>query len=240
MSQYDPTRSTSRTAFVQQFRMVHGSPSPPPPATEQDHLATRPRGRSTRWSSEETLAGAGVLSNPPVYSHYFVLVFEQFAPSSIVGRQLTPTPTAGTRRRQSLKLKIAFYSETAAWLLSIRRDAAGPGIFQFVEQQGRSPSITKPLKSLVRTRIEFGKPVGVEVLVDPGRGRLFGRSKQNRHASQSAGHFCRRGPREGGSAEKLERKTMRPSKQEIRMTHWSPLKDAKGNVEWFVLILAPR
>ncbi|RYP66537.1 hypothetical protein DL770_008779 [Monosporascus sp. CRB-9-2] len=234
-----PTRSTSRSAFLQQFRMMQRSPSPPPPATEQYHPAASPSGYSTRLSSEETLPRTRVPSNPPVYSHYFVLACEQFAPSSIIERQPTPTPTAGTRRRQSLKLKIAFYSEAAAELLSIRGDATGLGIFQFLEQQGRSPSITKSLKSLVRERIEFGKPVGVEILVDPGRGGLFGSRKQNRHASSRPGTSADADHVRSGSTEKLERKTTRVSKQEKLMTHWTPLKDAKGDVEWVVLILAP-
>ncbi|RYO94775.1 hypothetical protein DL766_000038 [Monosporascus sp. MC13-8B] len=240
MSRDGPTRSTSRTTFLQQFRMMQCSPSPPPPATEQYHLAASPSGCSTRRSSDETLPRAGPSLNPPVYSHYFVLACEQFAPSSIIERQPTPTPTAGSRKRESLKLKIAFYSEATAELLSIRGDATGLGIFQFLEQQGRSPSITKSLKSLVRERIEFGKPVGVEILVDSGRSGLFSSRKQNRHASNRPGTSADADHVRSGSAEKLERKTTRVSKQEKLMTHWTPLKDAKGDVEWVVLILAPR
>ncbi|RYP07368.1 hypothetical protein DL765_009179 [Monosporascus sp. GIB2] len=232
MSRDGPTRSTSRTTFLQQFRMMQRSPSPPPPATEQYHLAASPSGCSTRGSSEETLPRAGVSLNPPVYSYYFVLACEQFAPSSIIERQPTPTPAAGSRKRESLKLKIAFYSEATAELLSIRGDATGLGIFQFLEQQGRSPSITKSLKSQVRERIEFGKPVGVEILVDSGRSGLFSSRKQNRHASNRPGTSADADHVRSGSAEKLERKTTRVSKQEKLMTHWTPLKDAKGDVEW--------
>ncbi|RYP27220.1 hypothetical protein DL767_007753 [Monosporascus sp. MG133] len=163
-----------------------------------------------------------------------------FAPSSIIERQPTPIPTAGARRRRSLKLKIAFCSEAAAELLSIRGDATGLGIFQFLEQQGRSPSVAKSLKSLVKERIEFGKPVGVEILVDPGRAGLFGSRKQNRHASSGPGTSADADHVRSGSAEKLERRTTRVSKQEKLMTHWTPLKDPKGDVEWVVLILAPR
>ncbi|RYP57619.1 hypothetical protein DL769_009382 [Monosporascus sp. CRB-8-3] len=217
--------------------------------TEADSLgeSVASSAKTSLWTQHpavkrRTLPRAGFPLNPPVYSHYFVLACEQFAPSSIIERQPTPTPTAGTwrRRRQGLKLKIAFNSEAAAELLSIRGDAAGLRIFKFLEQRGRSPSITKSLKSLVGERIEFGKPVGVEILVDPGRGGLFGSRKQNRHAGNRPGTSADADHVRSGPAEKLEKKMTRVSKQEKLMTHWTPLKDIKGDVEWIVLILAPR
>lgn len=248
-------------------------------------------GPRTRFLAQEYLPRPRAPTILPVNAHYVVLACEQFAPSSIIQRQPTPgmggTPnsnstsngnsnsySSSSKKKQSLKLNVAFYSDAAAELLCIRGDATRMGIFQVLEDHANSPSITRSFKSMVRERIEFGKSVSAEILVERGRGLLFfgGRRSNHHHhhhhhhnqirgggagggGSSSAGASTN-GSRPGsaaelgdhfrsGSGDKLERKMMMAamgggSRQEKLMSHWTPLKDANGAVQWVILVLAPR
>ncbi len=302
MSREGSLRSNSRSGFLQQFRKMQRSPSPPPtPTAERNHYRSGPTSASrgsnnAKQPTQDFLPRARAPSIPPVCAHYVVLSCEQFAPSSamMLQRQAplsaasSPTGTAAAaigipssssssssssrkkQQQQSLKLNVAFYSDAAAELLSIRGDATRLGIFQVLEDHANSPSITKSFKSLVRERIEFGKSVSAEIMVERSRnhhggggggGGFFANRRSNRHTMgggvTSGGSFgggsSASGSRPGsatefdhhhrsGSGDKLERKMMSwgSSKQEKLMTHWTPLKDANGDVEWVILILAPR
>ncbi|KXJ88123.1 hypothetical protein Micbo1qcDRAFT_166771, partial [Microdochium bolleyi] len=68
-----------------------------------------------------------------------------------------PTPIGGSRKKQTLKLPVMFYSEAAIDLLGLRSDVYQTGIFDVLAEHAGSPSITKSFKSTIRERMMFGK-----------------------------------------------------------------------------------
>ena len=245
LSREGSVRSNSRTNFLYQFRKGQPSPSSPPPITDKFPRKADLGNRGIRLFAQDHLPRAQAPTIPSVYTHYFVLSCDQFGPAYATQRQ--PTPTVGPRKRPSLKLHVAYHSEAAAEILPMRGDIRGLGIFQVLEDYAHSPSITKSFKSLVRERVEFGRPVSLEMLIDRSRFAFFGARRPSRlahtHGHSRPGssaappdfeHF------RSGSGDKLERKMAKGWRQEKLMSHWTPLKDANGDVQWVVLILAPK
>ena len=242
LSREGSVRSNSRTNFLYQFRKGQRTPSPPPQSTpERNTIKAGLGSRGLRLFAQEYMPRAQAPSSPSVYSYYFVLGCDQFGPGGAAIQRL-PTPTAGPRKRPSLKLHVAFHSEAAAELLPLRGDVRGMGIFQVLEYYARSPSITKSFKSLIRERIEFGKPVSAEMLLDRSRFAFFGGRRTNRlnNSSYGQGSSTDFDHVRSGSGDKLERKMAKGWKHEKLMSHWTPLKGASGDVEWVILILAPK
>ena len=242
LSREGSVRPNSRTNLLHQFRKGQRTPSPPAQSTpEKSTHRTGLGGRGLRLFAQEYLPRAQAPSLPSVYSYYFVLGCDQSDPGATIQRQ--PTPTVGPRRRPSLKLHVAFHSEAVAELLPLRGDVRGVGIFQVLEYYAHSPSITKSFKSLVRERIEFGKPVSAELLIDRSRFAFFGgrrATRLNNNSGNRPGSSTDFDHIRSGSGDKLERKMAKGWRHEKLMSHWTPLKGASGEVEWVILVLAPR
>ncbi|KAI0161945.1 hypothetical protein GGR52DRAFT_576239 [Hypoxylon sp. FL1284] len=151
-------------------------------------------------------------------------------------QQRQPAPS-GSRKKQSLKLHIIFYSDEAANILSIRDDVTYVDVFRVLEDKARSPSITKSFKSTIRERLACGKSISAEIMVDTNprpntkqKGvfgtRTLDTADWDRPKSQGVGRF--------------DKKSTRGFKQERLISHWTPLRNVEGTIENVVLILMPQ
>lgn len=237
----DSSRSTfSRSnRFIQQLRKPSRLPHIPSSASSSEYVWDNAEYRPQRNQGLETQrfqprTQQQIPISPTTYSFHIVLKCNSPQPPPI--QQKPPTPT-GTRKKQSLKFHVMFYSEEAADLLSIRKDITEMDIFRVLADKARSPSITKTFKSVIRERIECGRPARAEIIIDTTYTPPT-RPKSSTGVGRPSTAASRAGPNGEGYA-KSERKAAKSSRQERLISHWTPLKNADGNVEMVVLILTP-
>lgn len=216
---------SSRSRLLQTFRRPTLSSSTPPDIPSllnaTPAVPTEPaRGPQSPPSKSQLRPAAE--KQQTAYSQYLVL-------RCVRGDQRQPTDA---RKKSSTKLVVAFYSEAAAELLSIRANISQADVFHVLAEKAGSPSVTKTFKSLVREKLDSGKSATVELLLEKSRKRasstVNGSSRPARHDLENARHDDRG-----------EKKLSKSPKHDRVWSHWTPLKDEKGNVEWVVLILTP-
>ncbi|KAI1775537.1 hypothetical protein F4818DRAFT_52770 [Hypoxylon cercidicola] len=227
--------STSRSRFLQQFRRPHRSHFSALISESSDYIissAGYQSGRNNDFSAKlqpRTI----VPSSPTTYSYHLLLKCSPSHTPSIQQRQPTPS---GTRKKQSLKLHVMFYSDEAADILSIRSDVTQMDIFRVLADKAHSSSITKSFKSTIRERIACGKSTSVEIMVDTNHKSNI-RQKDAIDAGRT-GTTGWNGPRSEGSV-RFEKKPAKSLKQERLVSHWTPLRNSDGAIEMVILILAP-
>jgi hypothetical protein len=140
--------------------------------------------------------------------------------------------SSDARKKSSTKLVVAFYSEAAVELLSVRTNISQADIFHVLAEKAGSPSVTKTFKSAVREKLDKGKSTTMELLLEKSRKRAASTiNGSSRPALQDLEN--------GRHEDRGEKKLSKSAKHERLLSHWTPLKDEKGKVEWVVLILTP-
>ncbi|CAJ2514276.1 Uu.00g023950.m01.CDS01 [Anthostomella pinea] len=227
--------STSSSCFLQQFRKGTQVTSP---LAFADNPSDYFFGKGTQTSQKvhflnQRFQPRAAPSTPPTtYSRHILLRCHPVCvPPSW---QRAPTPS-GSRKKHSTKLHIAYYSDEVAELLCLRGDVTHQDIFHVLTDKANSPSVTKSFKSLVRERIECGKSTSAELMVDTNRG-LKGWRKGST-TSTGPGTANSDGLNTDSNI-KPDKKWAKNSKQERVMSHWTPMRNGEGNLEWVILILA--
>ncbi|KAH9908373.1 hypothetical protein F4778DRAFT_776673 [Xylariomycetidae sp. FL2044] len=161
----------------------------------------------------------------------------------------------GSSKKHSLKLRVAYYSEDMARLLSLNRgdDARHQDIFHVLAERANSPTVTKSFKALVRERVEAGKSTSVDLVVDVSR-EMYGYGRPGTADGMGSGGGggldVGFGSSTAAASEKADKKwawthnsgsssSAAVGKQERIMSHWTPMRGAGGNLEWVVLTLTP-
>lgn len=216
-------------------------------ALQAADLAQETKCRQSPLPTSQSLPRADPLRvEPAPYSRYMVLrcMRQKSAAPSILGR---PTSSGGSRReRDRTKLRVAFYSEAAAGLLGVRSDMMHVDIFHALANKAHATTVTRGFRTALRKRLEAGQTATAALLLEPPR-HLLSRRRHNTSTSN-----LRRPSRsdlgEGSSNaatgaatadEQAGRKTLRTSRTETILSHWVPLRNGMGVVEWVVLILSP-
>ena len=191
--------------------------------------------RSPRPALSQSLPQADPLRvEPALYSSHMVLrcMRQTSAAPSIRPR----TMSSGGSHREPARLRVAFYSEAATRLLSIRVDIMHVDIFHVLADKAHSSTVTTGFRAALRERLEAGQAVTAELLLAPPR-HPFGR---RRHSSAShLRQLSLSDHREGSPAadEQAGRKAPGASRTETVLSHWVPLRNGVGVVEWVVLML---
>ncbi|KAI0132960.1 hypothetical protein BJ170DRAFT_576518 [Xylariales sp. AK1849] len=157
------------------------------------------------------------------YSNYIVL---RCITGGKPADQRLQTPSA--RKKPNSKLLVAFQSDTASDLLSIRSDVSQADIFHVLAEKANSPSMTKSFRTSVWDSIDHGKSISLELLLE--------RCRKKKSSTVGSAPRPTRNDLENARS---EGKLAKNSKHERLLSHWTPLKDANGNVDWVVLILTP-
>ncbi|KAI1083379.1 hypothetical protein F5B20DRAFT_402631 [Whalleya microplaca] len=227
----ESSQGSKRHRLLQQFRKPSNTPSLTPSASSDYAVSiSRPSSRNDQFSTPQFQPRAPVPKPPTIYSYHILLkCTPTCAPSS---SQRYPTST-DTRKKLNLKLRVGFYSEEIAQLLSLRYDHTEMDIFHVLVDKTNSPSVTKSFKTTIRERIECGKSTSIEILVNASRMLFPGR------ADSVNGLRPKTVEPELEKNAKPEKKSARHAKQDKLMSHWTPMRNADGNIEYVVLILAP-
>lgn len=138
----------------------------------------------------------------------------------------------GVRKKTSTKFFITNYADAATELLSVNADVSQCSIFGVLSDKANSPSITKSFKTAIRESVDRGEQISMEIQLERTRKRSASTYSNNSRPS----------PQESESAryeERVEHRPSRASKYERLWTHWTPLKDGNGNVDWVVLLISP-
>lgn len=203
------------------------SPPPIPESFDSASISGSKKSRTSQFSSQRFMSRPDTPSYPTPYSYYMVLrCINAGAPAD--QRQVTPS----ARKKHSSKFMVSFYSDAVLELLSLSGDIAQADIFHLLAEKAHSPSVTKHYKTTVRESIDQGESVTMGILLERGR---------KRRASTGAGNN-RPAPFDLQSVrgDHGEDKRMAKSAKHDRLwSHWTPLRDASGQIDWVVLILSP-
>lgn len=162
---------------------------------------------------------------PTAYLNYMLL---RCAKGSDSANVMSP----GVRKKTSTKFFITNYADAATELLSVNADVSQCSIFGVLSDKANSPSITKSFKTAIRESVDRGEQISMEIQLERTRKRSASTYSNNSRPS----------PQESESAryeERVEHRPSRASKYERLWTHWTPLKDGNGNVDWVVLLISP-
>ncbi|KAI1334428.1 hypothetical protein F5Y15DRAFT_289439 [Xylariaceae sp. FL0016] len=218
--------STSSGRFLDQLLKAPRSTSPSPLADSDEYTfgsnnKMTQEDQSDRLPNQRFEPRLHISTLPSTYTNHVLLRCNPIcAPPAW---QKAPTPL-GSRKKQSLKLSVSYYSSDAADLLSTRNDLTHSDIFHLLANKANSPSVTKSFKATIRERIECGKSTSIEVIVDASRARK----------PSAVGFDIFK-----DEISKSEKRLGRSAKQEKLMTHWTPMRNHEGKFEWVVLILIP-
>lgn len=200
--------------------------------------------------SHPSTSSISVDSKPDTPTHYsrFLLL-----------RQSDPSPTTSSNRASRVpSLRVAYASPAALEALDI---TAGPAAFQhddvfsFLSDEVGSPSVTKSFRATVQQRVlREGQCERLNVVVGSSRGGGGG-GQHRRQTSMSISLTSRstNDVRDGLGDKDKDRRPSRPvsrsgfaslvggeaSRADMFASHWAPLKDAAGLVEYVVVILTP-
>ncbi|KAH7353326.1 hypothetical protein B0T11DRAFT_116848 [Plectosphaerella cucumerina] len=222
-------RSGSTRGFFKQFKKSSSSSS--------SHSHT-PSGSISLPSA----SSISVDSRPDTLTHYsrFLLL-----------RQSDPSP-ASNRVSRVPSLRVAYASPAALEALDITASPAAfqhDDVFSFLSDEAGSPSVTKSFRSTVQQRVlREGHCERLNVVLGGGKQHRRGTSMSISLTSRSTSDI-----RDGLEARDKDRRPSRPvsrsgfasfvggetSKAEVLASHWAPLKDAAGLVEYVVVILTP-
>lgn len=235
----------SRTRFMSPFRKSSTASTPLPTTATHDRYEFIPSSghrqpRNGRFSSALYQSTGGISIFPTAYSYYLVLSCATPGQQKNLAVPRMPTPS-GSRKKQSMKLPIMFWSDAVVDLLGLRSDIYQSGVFDVLSEQSGSPSMTKSFKATIRERVQFGKSTSVEILVDKPKVPSGRRSTLGGAAGGRPTTSDRESSRTAttDALDRLERKLAKSSKQDRIMTHWSPLHDGSGAPQWVVLVLTP-
>ncbi|KAI0016388.1 hypothetical protein F4780DRAFT_683006 [Xylariomycetidae sp. FL0641] len=167
--------------------------------------------------------------NMPMNSCHILLRCHPICSSPAWNRAPSPMPS---KRKHSLKLRVCHFSEEFNDLLSVRGNTSHTDIFHVLAKEANSPSMTKPLKSMIRDRVECGKSTSVDIVIDTDS-RFAVRMGSARPSSGDSFSL------KSESKIKFEMKPAKSSRQAKVMSHWTPLRNAEGEFEWVMLLLAP-
>ncbi|KAH8204899.1 hypothetical protein TruAng_000938 [Truncatella angustata] len=219
--------SSSRNWFstFSRKQSIHCPPSPPPipEGFDSASMSGSKKSKTSQFSSQKFTAKSQTPVYPTPYSCYMVLrCINSGGPTN--QRQTTPS----ARKKHSSKLMVSFYSDAVLDLLSLPSDIAQADIFHLLAETAHSPSVTKTFKTQVRDSLDQGESISAGILLEKSR---------KRRASTGTGSkrptiFDLQSVRGDNYEEKRKN-----SKHDRFWTHWTPLKDAKGNIDWVVLII---
>ncbi|KAK6082607.1 hypothetical protein SCUP515_02362 [Seiridium cupressi] len=203
-------------------------PSPPPIPEGFDTTSTSgsKKSKTSQFSSQKFPSRPKTVYPTP-YTYYMVLRCISGGGSS---NQRQPTP--GARKKHSSKLMVSFYSDAVLELLSLPSDIAQADIFQLLAETAHSPSVTKTFKASVRESIDRGESTSLELLLERGRKRRASTGASNKRPSAFDLQSLRGDDRE-------DKRLGKTSKHERLWSHWTPMKDDNGHVDWVVLTVSP-
>ncbi|KAK6212502.1 hypothetical protein LQW54_005276 [Pestalotiopsis sp. IQ-011] len=204
-------------------------PSPPPvPEIYDSALGSgSKKSKTSQSSSQRFVSRVKSPVYPTPYSYFMVLRCISSGGSS--GQRQT-TPSA--KKKHSSKLMVSFYNEAVLELLSLPSDIAQEDIFHLLSEQARSPSVSKSFKSSVRESVDQCETISLELLLERGRKRRASTGASNGHRPTALDLQSLRGDSE-------EKKFAKQSKHERFWSHWTPLRDANGQIDWVVLVISP-
>ncbi|KDN63410.1 hypothetical protein CSUB01_11578 [Colletotrichum sublineola] len=238
-----------RKSLFQPFRKQHAAQSA---ESQENPLPSPCDGLGIGLESLPTDSSEEQLSVPAhfdtAYSAYSRMIIVQntdclpeFPPRS---SSLPADPT----KRKVAQLSVAFCSAAALEALHLRHLAetiTHRDIFAVLSELADSPSITKSFKNTVRERIvRDGKSAALDITLGGGGGGYLGRkgSLMGFGGGRSAKDDCDTSSRRQGrpsSRTGFAGLGGETSKTDKLTSHWTPLKNAEGKVEWIVVILTP-
>ncbi|KAI1877675.1 hypothetical protein JX265_003683 [Neoarthrinium moseri] len=222
---------TSRNRLFPTFRKSPPPcpPSPPPGSDVGDAVSVTgsKKSKTSQYSSQRFQPRPKAQISITAYSHYMVL---RCVNGGGATNQRLPTPSV--RKKHSTKLMVAFYSDAVSELLSVRSDISQADVFHVLGEKANSPSVTKAFKSSVREGIDDGESVSLELLLERGRKRRASAVSNSTRPTSYELDVTQ-------NDERSDRKSAKLSKHEKLWSHWTPMKDGNGNVDWVVLIISP-
>ena len=181
------------------------------------------------------------------YSHFFVM---QYMP--LEGH---PNPPQ-TRGHTAARMPVVFSSSFALELLGIRwggpEDVFGRDIFVLLAEYANLPSASRLLKSAVLERMATGEAVSVNMMVNTEPPSLSRYSSKHSKAGRTSKASVAGAALANTEADPMTRlsetidrgagilgQVLFGAKTQKVMTHWAPLKDGDGQVDYVVLVLTP-
>ncbi|ORY58090.1 uncharacterized protein BCR38DRAFT_76278 [Pseudomassariella vexata] len=238
---------------------------------------------NTRFSTQRFLSRKQQIQVfPTAYSHYLVLRYMrphqqsqpqyQTASLSSQGQSQSQSPlpsprpppppksesssslgaTTGMRKKNGPKMPIAYFSDSALDLLSLDRSIIHTDIFHALAE---SSSITRQFKATVREKMDAGKSVSLDLVVD-NKSRSTITTIRGRRRGSSVGYSGSKGRADAGEDEERrvsskntgergdrdkEKDKDRDRERVVRLgSHWTALRGGGGEIEWVVLVLTER